>query len=565
MADIISSPRQVDIEADFAAPRGMLLPIGDVQPATDNLRRTAAGEDEDRKLRDSIAAVGIFTPILVRPTASGTTWEVIDGHRRLAAAQQAGLAKVPVTVRAANDAEQMAVQAAANIVRAPLSDVDQWEAIKRLQERGYSIVDAAHTLGMPERAARRVSLLAHLHQDILEQIRSHGMPPTSHLATIAKASLKTQAAALKRPTSWWHRGKNRELSWNDLAMTCMEQRIPQGRAIFDIGASKVAFEEDLFAQPGSDEQFSTRDVAGFLKAQKTALEAEADKSRGKVLVAEWNPDRRAVMLPKGWLPYAMGTKPKGLVTLKAIVPAGSEVGLIVAQQAAPKPPPEKKKPAATPVAGDTQANAEPETPAPTTGRGPITQAGLELIAQAQTEAICQRITAAAGELDEGEMLQLLLLALCSDNITVTGFSTGAYASRVTFKDVSSALLDETGEQRDLHATQARMLAADVIARCIRVTPRGGYGGSGAPAHWIGRWIDAAASMPRLDTPEILATLSLETLREAAFAAGLKPAGTAKALREQLAGHAPALTLPQAAFSASGPKTRTEIEEDGDDA
>jgi ParB/RepB/Spo0J family partition protein len=548
MADIAPTPRQVDLEADLSAPRGMLLPIGDIHPAKDNLRRVSAGEDADRMMRDSVAAAGIFTPILVRPIGAGAGWEVIDGHRRLAAAEQAGVSLVPVTVRASTDAEQMAIQAATNLVRAPLSELDRWEAVKRLQERGYSIEDAARTLGLTVRQGQRISLLAHLHPDILKQIQLHGMPATMHLATIAKAPAKTQQAALKRPASWRMRGKEREISWYDLSIACMQQRIPQGRAVFDIAKSKVVFEEDLFAQPGSEDQFATRDVAGFLREQTAALEREAAASKGKVEAVPLD-SRGGPMLPKGWIAYAMGPKPKGLVTYKSLVQSGPDAGSIVAQQAAPKPKPEKKKPATAPAeAADTETAT-----APASGRGPITQAGLDLIAKAQTEALGKRMRDIAAGLDEAELLELLLLTLCANNVTVHGPLAGGYSARVTFDDVSRTLLDERAEQRELEPLQARRLAGDVIARCLTATARGGYGGSGAPAQWIGRWIEAGAAMPRLDRPEILATLSLDTLREAAFAAGLKPAATAKGLREQLAGQAPALTLPPAAFAASGPQ------------
>jgi len=50
------------------------------------------------ELAESIKAQGVIQPILVRP-AGGDRYEIIAGERRFRAAQMAGLAEVPVTVR----------------------------------------------------------------------------------------------------------------------------------------------------------------------------------------------------------------------------------------------------------------------------------------------------------------------------------------------------------------------------------------------------------------------------------------------------------------------------------
>ena len=57
--------------------------------------------DEMDELTESIQAHGVLSPLIVRPL-EGTTdeYEVISGHRRLHAAQRAGLAEVPAFVHA---------------------------------------------------------------------------------------------------------------------------------------------------------------------------------------------------------------------------------------------------------------------------------------------------------------------------------------------------------------------------------------------------------------------------------------------------------------------------------
>jgi ParB/RepB/Spo0J family partition protein len=552
MADTISSPRQVDLESDMAAPRGLLAPLSQVHASPDNLRRTPAGAEADRSMRESIATSGFYQPLLVRPLPSGVGWEVMDGHRRRAFAIELGLTHVPVIVRAASDAEQMAAQAATNIVRAPLAPVDQWEAIRALQERGYSLADAAHMLGLEERKARRLSLLGQLHPDILEQIRIHGRPSDYQLAAVARAPAKVQAAALKAKACWRGKGKAAELSWHDLVLACERQRIPLSRAIFKPADHGVTFEEDLFAEPGSDDQFTTTDAKGFMKAQEAALAAEAAASKGKVQVADWSPGQNQPAIPKGWEPYSFGPKPKGLVTFKAIVPSGYDIGAVRQRQAAPKPKPEAKNAAPSGAAGSAPAQEDTQ---PSSSRGPVTQKGLEMLAEFKTQAIRSALRNRAEEMPESELLELLLLALCGNNVQVTGESRSPHGYRLStdFEDLASALLDEAGAQRELEKGLLRRLAAEAIARIVVVGPVKSGTSSGIAADWIGRRLDPQDEMPRLDTQDFLATLSHEALRQAAFRRGLPSTGSAKAIRDQLAGSSPFMALPEAAWREGGPQ------------
>src|SRR6266704_3317833 len=48
-------------------------------------------------LADSVKAQGVLSPLLVRPLGAG--YQVVHGHRRLAAAKAAGLKRVPVIAR----------------------------------------------------------------------------------------------------------------------------------------------------------------------------------------------------------------------------------------------------------------------------------------------------------------------------------------------------------------------------------------------------------------------------------------------------------------------------------
>lgn len=58
-------------------------------------------DNEMNMLVESIQQHGILSPIIVRPIESGTNeYEVISGHRRLHAAQKAGIREVPAFIYA---------------------------------------------------------------------------------------------------------------------------------------------------------------------------------------------------------------------------------------------------------------------------------------------------------------------------------------------------------------------------------------------------------------------------------------------------------------------------------
>ena len=73
--------------------------------------------DDEPMLRitESVATYGILTPLIVRP--KGDDYEIISGHRRVYAAEQTGLEKVPVIIRELNDDEATILMVDSNFQR----------------------------------------------------------------------------------------------------------------------------------------------------------------------------------------------------------------------------------------------------------------------------------------------------------------------------------------------------------------------------------------------------------------------------------------------------------------
>ncbi len=100
----------------------------------------SAGLDE---LAASIRAQGVLQPLLVTPEGL-----VVAGHRRLAAARQAGLDTVPVLVRDLAPVEQQEIILVENLQREALSPVEEARAYWQLLDAGLSTAELARRVGI---------------------------------------------------------------------------------------------------------------------------------------------------------------------------------------------------------------------------------------------------------------------------------------------------------------------------------------------------------------------------------------------------------------------------------
>ena len=98
---------------------------------------------ELERLADSIRAVGILQPLLVRRhEARSDRYEIVAGERRWRAAQRARLHRVPVVVRELGDAEILEAALIENIQREDLSPLEEAAAYRRLIDRFGHTQDA---------------------------------------------------------------------------------------------------------------------------------------------------------------------------------------------------------------------------------------------------------------------------------------------------------------------------------------------------------------------------------------------------------------------------------------
>jgi len=117
--------------------------------------------DDLEGLAASIRSHGILQDLTVQPhpTERGA-FQVVDGHRRLAAGKLAGVTEFPVTVRAAAGAKAIEIMLITACQRSGLNPIEKAEAMGKLRRRGMSASDIARSIGLtPSTVSYYLSLL----------------------------------------------------------------------------------------------------------------------------------------------------------------------------------------------------------------------------------------------------------------------------------------------------------------------------------------------------------------------------------------------------------------------
>ena len=91
------------------------IPLAELHPFKDHPFKVQNNEEMERMI-ESIRKVGAITPALARPLPDGG-YELISGHRRLAACQVLGIETMPVIIREMSDDEAVIAMVDANLQR----------------------------------------------------------------------------------------------------------------------------------------------------------------------------------------------------------------------------------------------------------------------------------------------------------------------------------------------------------------------------------------------------------------------------------------------------------------
>lgn len=174
-----------------------VLKIKDLQPSKTNAAGRTSGPEFD-ELVASVKELGVLVPLLVR--AKGKGYEVIAGHRRLAAATEAKLEEVPVRVVEMNDTEAREAQIVENLQRKDLHPIDEGIAYRDLIENAkpkLDVKEVAAKVGKSETYVRGRLVLTNLDSKIALEVRQ-GKLQVAIATELGRVSKPTQIEAVKR-------------------------------------------------------------------------------------------------------------------------------------------------------------------------------------------------------------------------------------------------------------------------------------------------------------------------------------------------------------------------------
>jgi len=158
--------------------------------------RQVVDEKDLDELAASVAEHGVLQPLLVSRGPSG--WVLIAGERRLRAAQLAGLERVPVVVRSADEREQLALALVENMQRADLNALEEAAAFRQLiSEFGLSQEEVAGRVGKSRVAVTNTLRLLDTDPAVQAAVRT-GQISEGHARAIAGLpDLAAQSALLQ--------------------------------------------------------------------------------------------------------------------------------------------------------------------------------------------------------------------------------------------------------------------------------------------------------------------------------------------------------------------------------
>ena len=158
------------------------IPLNELHPFKDHPFKIQ-NDEEMKRLIESIQKFGTLTPALARPLPDGG-YELISGHRRLAACQVLGIETMPVIIREMSDDEAVIAMVDANLQREHILPSEKafaykmkLEAIKhqgitsrQLGEKLLSVTQVSKESDDSERQVQRYIRLTYLIPELLEMV-----------------------------------------------------------------------------------------------------------------------------------------------------------------------------------------------------------------------------------------------------------------------------------------------------------------------------------------------------------------------------------------------------------
>lgn len=145
------------------------VPIDMIRPSATQPRRNFA-QDLINELAQSILEKGILHPLLVRRVSDG--YELISGERRLRAARQAGLERVPILIKDIAPKEQLELALVENLQRADLDPIEAARGYEELMRFGLTQEEVARRMGKDRSTVANSLRLLRLPERVQQALQS---------------------------------------------------------------------------------------------------------------------------------------------------------------------------------------------------------------------------------------------------------------------------------------------------------------------------------------------------------------------------------------------------------
>ena len=191
-----------------------------------------------KELAASVKQHGILQPVIVTKSVKDidrgqqVEYQMVAGHRRLAAAKMAGLPTIPAIVRDSTDQQRLELALVENIQRTDLNALERAKGFKQLQEEfDLTHEEIAKKIGKSREYVSNSVRLLNLPEEVKKEL-SRGRITEGHARTIA---------GIKNPAA--QKALFDEMIANNLSVRQVEQR---AREVYVQGHKrKVAFDPEI--------------------------------------------------------------------------------------------------------------------------------------------------------------------------------------------------------------------------------------------------------------------------------------------------------------------------------
>ncbi|MFT9159467.1 MAG: ParB/RepB/Spo0J family partition protein [Acetobacter sp.] len=553
-----------------------------------NPRSSAPNIEEDRRLAFNIKAVGVIHSPIVREMEDGRLM-IIAGHRRRRASVLAKLPTIHVLVTTTDPKLDGLIAGSENTIRQNMTQAEQWRFVDGMRrEKHMSDAQIARALMVTPAYLKQLSVLAGLHEPILDAIDIGRGPDHRELKIIASASPEDQRAVWAElfaecveddgdPAEYRLNAEDPddEAPWTEIARALSQDRYYARDARFDrdMGRARgIAWTEDLFGEGSQDNRF-TEDARAYAAAQEDWL-AQCLPEGG--LLLDVGEHGRPAM-PEGFgLVYSYMAKCETDRVGYFLNPGSLKIEEIALRESSVPGAAQRRDGTREIVAEKPKERAE------------ISGTGLRIIGDVRTQALHAALDAAEPGVDPWDLIAALLLALHANNVSVQGDSSHEHYRQPSARALAvQALFPDGVLVRDPGLLRHHALT---VLKSVMNCGVSLHSGSGLSAQIMGLMFDADAHMPSMAFEDFLRCYSKPGIMNAGQALGLASQETGKAMRQAILAHVgqDGRWVPEAAgftdavqawkaqieyatrqaaawAAADGDDTEEEFPEDGDDA